>query len=181
MANICVIAVEIFPKFVDFFARENNSVWVKYQFNGVVIYLYFTSQLLIIMQQCILLVDDDKDDCDFLKESLIQVGVRLPVNVVHDGPEAFKFLENLNDNLPQLIILDVNMPLMNGMVILERLSREYKIPVILYTTSFDDNLMNEAKSLRAIDCVKKGTSYSDNLKFAKRVSEFVGRVTHIEY
>jgi CheY-like chemotaxis protein len=121
------------------------------------------------MRQSILLIDDDEADCEFIQESLRQVGVRLHIYFAHDGPAAFKLLSELKENLPTLIILDVNMPMMNGMVVLQQLSQLYKIPVILYTTACDDTLIKEAKSLGAIDCVKKGTSYSDNLKFAKRV------------
>ena len=129
------------------------------------------------MQESILIIDDDAEDCDLLKETLIEVGVRLPVYVVHDGPAAFQFLEDLNGNLPRLIILDINMPIMNGLVVLSKLNLKYKIPVILYTTSCDSDLVREAKSLGALDCVKKGVAYVDNLKFAKRVSEFVGAFT----
>jgi CheY-like chemotaxis protein len=133
------------------------------------------------MRQSILLVDDDKDDCNFLHDSLIQIGVKLPIVFVHDGPSVFRLLESLNENLPKLIILDVNMPLMNGMVVLAKLNKEYKIPVILYTTSCSDEIIREAKANGAIDCVKKGTSYVDNLKFAKRVSELVRNLSLSEY
>ena len=125
------------------------------------------------MQHCILIVDDDEDDCDFLKESLIDVGVTLPIFVVHDGPAAFNLLEGLKENLPKLIILDVNMPLMNGLTFFSTLKLTYNIPVIFYTTSCNDDLVKEATGLGAIDCVKKGVTYEDNLRFAKRVSEFV--------
>ena len=124
-------------------------------------------------QQCILIVDDDEDDCDFLKECLIAVGVTSPIIFAHDGPAAFDILEGLNGNLPKLIILDVNMPLMNGLTFYSKLRLTYNIPVIFYTTTCDDDLVKEARTLGAIDCVKKGVTYSDNLKFAKRVSEFV--------
>jgi CheY-like chemotaxis protein len=125
------------------------------------------------MQQCILIVDDDEDDCDFLKETLIDVGITLPIEIAHDGPAAFSFLEGLNGNLPRLIILDVNMPLMNGLIFYSKLKLTYNIPVIFYTTTCDDDLVRQATDLGAIDCVKKGITYVDNLSFAKRVYEFV--------
>jgi CheY-like chemotaxis protein len=125
-------------------------------------------------QPCILLVDDDVDDCELLEETLREVGITLTINVVHDGPAAFEFLKNLDGNLPKVIILDVNMPMMNGMEFLSKLNSLYTIPVIMYTTTCDDNLIREAKELGAIDCVKKGTSYVDGLKFAKRVAQLVG-------
>ena len=72
-------------------------------------------------QRCLLIIDDDEDDCDFLTESLIDAGITLPIIVAHDGPAAFKVLEDLNGNLPKLIILDVNMPLMNGLTFYSKL------------------------------------------------------------
>jgi CheY-like chemotaxis protein len=124
-------------------------------------------------QQCVLIIDDDEEDCDFLKECLIDVGVTLPIVVAHDGPAAFKFLEDLNGYLPKLIVLDVNMPLMNGLTFYSKLRLTSNIPVIFYTTSCDDDLVKQARDLGAIDCVKKGVTYVDSMGFAKRVAEFV--------
>jgi chemotaxis response regulator CheB len=66
------------------------------------------------------------------------------------------------------------MPMMNGVDFLSKLNALYAIPVIMYTTTCDDGLVKEAKELGAIDCVKKGTTYVDSLKFAKRVAEIIG-------
>ena len=131
------------------------------------------------IQQCILIVDDDLDDCEFLKETLIEVGITLPINVAHDGRAAFELLESCNGSLPKLIILDVNMPIMNGVDFLSRLNSLYTIPVIMYTTSCDEQVIREAKELGAIDCVRKGTTYVDSLKFAKRVGELIANCTPV--
>ncbi|HMG91161.1 MAG TPA: response regulator, partial [Chryseolinea sp.] len=93
--------------------------------------------------------------------------------VAHDGPAAFSVLEGLNGNLPKLIILDVNMPLMDGLTFYTKLKSTYNIPVIFYTTSCDDDLVKKATGLGVIDCVKKGVTYADNLSFARRVFDFV--------
>ena len=124
-------------------------------------------------QPCILIVDDDPDDCELLEEALVEVGITFTISIAHDGPAAFKFLKTLED-LPKLIILDVNMPMMNGVDFLSTLNSLYSIPVIMYTTTCDEQLVRKAKELGAIDCVKKGTAYMDGLKFAKRVAEFLG-------
>lgn len=130
------------------------------------------------MNEWILLIDDDRDDCDFLKENLIEVGVKLSIEFAHDGPAALELLESCRDNLPRLIILDVNMPFMSGLIVLAKLNVGYNIPVILYTTSCDDTLIREAKALGAIDCVKKGTRFSDNMKFAKSVFDLLINSPH---
>lgn len=129
------------------------------------------------MNEWILLIDDDRDDCDFLKENLIEVGLKLSIEFVHDGPAALELLERCQENYPKLVILDVNMPFMNGLTVLAKLNAVYNIPVILYTTSCNEVLIREAKALGAIDCVKKGTSFSDNMKFAKSVFDIISSST----
>ena len=167
--------VDICSNFGDF--NDKKLITLLVSFHHLLIRYICVTIGLIKMQECLLIIDDDSEDCDLLKETLIEIGVKLPVYVVHDGPAAFKFLESLNGNLPRLIILDINMPIMNGLIVLSKLNLKYSIPVILYTTSCDADLVREAKDLGALDCVKKGVAYADNLRFAKRVSEFVGSFT----
>jgi CheY-like chemotaxis protein len=123
------------------------------------------------MERFILVVDDDEDDCRMVQESLRQIGVKIPVRFVYGGFECFELLDEPSANLPILIILDVNLPRMNGLEVLEQLNIKFKIPVIFYTTSCNEDLLVKARKLGAIDCVQKGTSYADNLKFAKRIKE----------
>jgi CheY-like chemotaxis protein len=125
------------------------------------------------MQDSILVIDDDEDDCEFVRDCLYQIGIRMTVNFAYDGPTAFKLLENSEISKPKLIILDLNMPVMNGLAVLKKLNEQYTIPVLLYSTFCDDDLVQQSKALGAIDCMKKGTSYTDNLKFAKRVMEIL--------
>jgi CheY-like chemotaxis protein len=125
------------------------------------------------MRASVLVIDDDEDDYKFIKEGLILFGLRLSILWSADAPTAFKLLDDLKDNQPKLIILDVNMPVMNGMDALKFLIKTYQIPVVLYTTSCSDEIVQEAKRIGAIDCIKKGTSYADNLKFAKYVSDML--------
>jgi CheY-like chemotaxis protein len=121
------------------------------------------------MLRGVLVVDDDEDDCAFVKESLIQIGIRLPINFVLGGLDALGYLKACGENLPALIILDLNMPDMNGFEVLERINDEFGIPVIMYTTTCTEETQRRARELGAIDCIKKGTSYADNLKFAKYI------------
>ena len=125
------------------------------------------------MQRSILVIDDDEDDCRIIKESLLQVGIRFPIHITMDGEQALGLLKEMKTNLPSLVILDLNMPGMNGMQVLEFINSEFGIPVILYTTSCDDATVIKAKGMGAVDCIKKGTSYSDNLKFAKYVADLM--------
>jgi CheY-like chemotaxis protein len=126
------------------------------------------------MEYSILVVDDDPDDCQIIEESLYQAGWKHSVEFAIGGLEALESLESqrTSGTLPVMIILDVNMPAMNGLEVLAKLKENdfYRhIPVILYSTSCSDDLILKSKALGAHDCAKKGTSYTDNIKFARRV------------
>jgi CheY-like chemotaxis protein len=84
--------------------------------------------------------DDDLDDIELVKDAFVQYSENVEVIAATDGSKALAYLNNLshNDNLPCLIVLDINIPVINGKEVLMRL-REMKhlqsIPVILFTTS----------------------------------------------
>ena len=86
----------------------------------------------------ILYADDDCDDHFFLRESITTSG--LPADIVYltDGDQVIRYLEHNDDVLPSLIVLDLNMPRLNGKQTLERLKNDQRysdIPVIILSTS----------------------------------------------
>jgi DNA-binding NtrC family response regulator len=120
-------------------------------------------------KKTILIVDDDEDDCVILQESLDTVGLDNNIQYVLGAEEALDFLKDAVV-LPSLIILDINMPRMNGIELLSILKSTYPtVPVILYTTNCTDDVVSEGKKLGAIDCIKKGASSVESLRFAKMV------------
>ena len=124
------------------------------------------------MARGILIVDDDIDDCQIVVESLQQIGWNNQIDFVHGGLEALEFLEAKNklNASPVVIIIDLRMPMMSGLELLAQIKQYYKnVPVILYSTACTDELIKQAKQAGAVDCVKKGTSYMDNLKLAHLV------------
>ena len=84
--------------------------------------------------------DDDLDDLELVKDAFAQYSTNVEVLTATDGSKALSYLNNLKncDVLPCLIILDVNMPVINGKETLLRL-REIEhfqnVPVVLFTTS----------------------------------------------
>lgn len=88
----------------------------------------------------VLYADDDSDDIRFVEEAFAANANNVELVSVSDGVEALAFLNDLTmfDADPCLIILDVNMPRLNGKETLERirsLERFEKTPVVLFTTS----------------------------------------------
>lgn len=85
----------------------------------------------------ILLVDDDVDDQEIFSEALSIIDNSIRLNFALNGQDALKLLQS-EQKLPDVIFSDINMPLMNGIQMLEeikKLSHLRNIPVIMYTTS----------------------------------------------
>jgi CheY-like chemotaxis protein len=102
----------------------------------------------------ILLAEDDADDrdffCDFLKD---RNDITL-LPVVENGEEVFHFLATAStpSGLPDLIILDQNMPKKTGLQTLQMLKQNKSylhIPVLIYSSYTDENLQRQSKALGA--------------------------------
>lgn len=99
-----------------------------------------TTALLIMSKLKILWADDDADDLAIMREVLRSMEHDFEIIEVQNGKEVLDYLKRTTENsgFPCLIILDMNMPVLNGretLVILKS-SPEYKeIPVVVFTTS----------------------------------------------
>ena len=99
----------------------------------------------------ILVVDDESPVCELLHRFLSLRGYR--VRSANDGPQALAAVEQ---EVPMLIVLDMNMPGMNGVEVLRKLrSKKYTGGVILLTTGQDDKLLEEALDLGSVDVMGK--------------------------
>jgi CheY-like chemotaxis protein len=88
----------------------------------------------------VIYADDDPDDLELVQDALKQHTHNVEVITFQNGLEALSYLSRLKDEdiTPCLIILDVNMPIVNGKETLERIrniKRFDKVPVVLFTTS----------------------------------------------
>ncbi len=93
----------------------------------------------------ILVVDDDADDREFFLEAIKEIDPAILCDEAKDGLEAITILETVPPP-PSLIFLDLNMPIMSGMEVLEKVKSIHKeIPIIIYTTT--SNLAQKAKSI----------------------------------
>ena len=110
------------------------------------------------MKTRFLVIDDDTDDRELFSEALASVDPVIVCDQATDGAEALKRLMGRELEEPDIIFLDINMPVMNGWQFLSRLKKDdiYKdIPVIVYTTS--SNLKDKmiAEDLGALCFVTK--------------------------
>ena len=89
----------------------------------------------------ILLVEDDTVDAMTVKRALKDINMTNKVVHVINGEEAWNYLNDPNNSKPFLILLDINMPKMNGIELLKVLKEDedlVRIPVVMLTTSTND-------------------------------------------
>ena len=93
----------------------------------------------------ILLADDDIDDCIFFKEALDELVISTNLTTVNDGEQLMKLLTNKQNELPQILFLDLNMPRKNGFECLSEIKENDKLkelPVVIFSTSFEQEVVN---------------------------------------
>ncbi len=86
----------------------------------------------------IILADDDPDDRSFFEEAIKQLDFDSKVVTVENGKELLDYLESEETDIPHIVFLDLNMPILNGLETLKRLKQQQKynnIAVAIYSTS----------------------------------------------
>jgi len=122
----------------------------------------------------ILLAEDNQYDADITLRVFEEAKLKNNVYVVKDGKEALDFVYhegNYQDAKkfprPDLILLDIKMPKVDGFQVLEKLKSDlqYKvIPVIMLTSSKTDEDMAENYDNSAASYMQKPVNYDDFVK-----------------
>ena len=119
----------------------------------------------------ILLGEDDADDQEMLKEVFASIDASFVLFFVSNGGEILSALEKLKDDqMPCLIVLDYNMPGLNGADILRELGtneRYKRIPRIVWSTSTSEKFKKLCLELGAADYVIKPNNVNDLEKIAR--------------
>lgn len=120
----------------------------------------------------VLIVDDDTEDQELLKEAIKEADESVKCLSAENGEEALEILLKFLHKLPQLIFLDLNMPRMNGKVLLSKLKQleaVKDIPIVIYTTSRLQSDKEETKRLGALQFITKPNSFEEIVQIAKNV------------
>lgn len=130
----------------------------------------------------VLVADDDPDDCLLMQEAFHESRLRNPLRFVHDGEQLLHYLRRhppYDDDrrypLPGLILLDLNMPLMDGREALIEIKRDPRlcsIPVVILTTSSEseDILGSYAGGVNSF--ISKPTSFSGLLEVVRTLGHY---------
>jgi len=127
----------------------------------------------------ILIVDDNPGDVRLTMEALKDGKVQNKLHTAHDGVEALSFLhrkgEYVDAPLPDLILLDLNMPRMNGSQLLAKVKKDSvlkHIPVVILTGSREINDIIKIENLQADWYVTKPIDLEHFIKAVKSIIDF---------
>jgi CheY-like chemotaxis protein len=119
----------------------------------------------------ILLVDDDQDDKYFFAKALDETKKEIELLTACNGEEA---LEKLQFSSPDVILLDLNMPVMNGVAFLKKIKKDKNlrdIPVIIYTDGVSIFDESEALKLGAYMVMIKAIDFKGTVAAINTITE----------
>lgn len=119
-----------------------------------------------------LLVEDDKVDAMTVKRALKEIHVTNSLVIVENGEEALEYLKNTNNEKPGIILLDLNMPKMNGIEFLRIAKKDNDIkmiPVVVLTSSKEEEDKVESFNLGVAGYMIKPVDYKKFVEVVKTI------------
>lgn len=134
----------------------------------------------------ILLVEDNPGDVRLTKEALLEGRVLNRIHVACDGVEALEFLRRegkfANAPRPDIILLDLNMPRMDGRECLAHIKSDpefHTIPVVILTTSEADQDVFRSYDLHANCYISKPVDLEQFMRVVKTIKQFWFTIVHL--
>jgi len=127
----------------------------------------------------ILLVEDSPGDVRLAQEVFKEAKVRNELHVVHNGEEAMDFLRKKGKyeeaSRPDIVLLDLNLPRMNGHEVLAEIKKDpdlKRIPVVVLTVSKDEEDILKSYNLYANCFITKPVDLAQFLEVVKSIEDF---------
>lgn len=127
----------------------------------------------------ILMMEDSPDDVFFTKEALRETKMRVNLNVVTNGMDGMAYLKKegkyADVETPDLILLDLNMPIMDGREVLALIKQDPRmrlIPVVVLTTSQAEEDVLQAYDLHANCYVSKPVDLDKFVRVVNSIENF---------
>lgn len=142
-------------------------------------------------QKCrpILVVEDDPVDREMIGLAFKRASVEVPVVTVSDGQEALDYLtgrgrfqERQSSEPPAVIVLDLDMPRMDGHEFLRRIKAQPSlavIPVVVLTTSEFDQDLSQSYALGANSCIAKPGDFEQLVEIARAMADYWCRINRV--
>jgi len=128
------------------------------------------------LQRIVMLADDDSDDTEMFFEAVEIAAPEVTCYSAVNGSALLKKIDAL-DKLPEIIFLDMNMPIMNGRQCLEVLkadTRYQKIPVVMISTSSHKGDVDTCLKAGALCYLVKPSDFTILIKLVKEILKNIG-------
>ena len=135
----------------------------------------------------ILLVEDSQYDAELIVAALAENGLANDVEVIRDGAEALEYLrhrcgsEPTTAGNPAVVLLDLHLPKMDGLEVLERIKTDpalKSIPVVMLTSSREEQDLVKSYGLGVNSYVVKPVDFQEFVTAIKQVGLFWGLINH---
>ena len=125
----------------------------------------------------ILLIEDNEGDILLTREAFEESKIVNSITAIRDGSQAIRFFENLTnkEDIPHLVLLDINLPKVNGHEVLIYIKNHAKyksIPVIVLTTSASKKEILECYKNHVNCYIVKPIDLSDFIKAISKIEDF---------
>jgi CheY-like chemotaxis protein len=134
----------------------------------------------------VLLVEDDPGDVLMTKEAFEDYMLQNTLHVVNDGVEAMDFLRRQGEHTdaprPDLVLLDLNLPRMDGREVLQAIKSDPElasIPVVVLTTSEAEEDVLRSYSLHANAYVTKPVDFERFIQVVRQIDDFFVTVVRL--
>lgn len=123
-------------------------------------------------KKCILLVEDNPDDEELTRVALKENNILNELVVARDGAEAVDYLFGADHTIPQVVLLDLKLPKIDGLDVLRRMrsnERTKLLPVVILTSSKEEQDLVEGYSLGANSYVRKPIDFGQFIEAVKQL------------
>jgi len=139
----------------------------------------------------ILLIEDDTVHAKLIERILKKSGCNNQLTIIRDGEKAFNYLLKPNENFsdekficPQLILMDINLPKVNGLEILRQIKQSPKlqiIPVVMLTTSNNRTDLEKCYEYHANSYIIKPLDFEEFNQKIRFIEHYWTNVNEIFY
>ncbi|MHA4741783.1 response regulator [Dyadobacter sp. MSC1_007] len=126
------------------------------------------------------LADDDEDDRMLIRDALEEANPNLTVIEAQNGEELIENVKSADDLSQTVVVVDMNMPKMNGIETIRELKSEpelSEVPAVMLSTSDNPELKKKALAAGADEFYVKPNTFNALLEIARRIlNKFFGRI-----
>jgi len=126
----------------------------------------------------ILVIEDSAADAHLLRMAFEKTGLRVDIEVIADGMQALKYFESSKSKAGpdcDLVLLDLNVPIINGFEILERIKSQrnlMKIPVIIFSSSSSSEDIERCYQAGANSYLSKPSALAEFFELIERTAAY---------